>query len=142
MAYFIFNQNNLISIAANETDKNSLPIASVYTVKDVSDSDYLKVKKQIAGASFSNDAVVVTDWGSTSIQDEAALQTYHSQVLNKIDEFLNANNSSKSLYSDISNYKTYLEGFDTSTITYPLAKTWEEYCEENSIAYVSPLQIP
>ena len=142
MAYFIFHSDNLISIAANETDKNSLPIPDVYTVKNVSDSDFLKVKKQIAGVSISGDNVVVTDYESNGFNDEDGLQIYHKGILSRINEFLNAGNEDKSFHGAITTYKTLLEGFDTSTITYPMTKTWEEYCEDNSIAYVSPLQIP
>ena len=142
MAYFIFHSDNLISIAANENDKNSLPIAPVYTVKDVSDSDFSKVKKQISGASISGDNVVVTDYESNGFNDEDGLQIYHKGILSRINEFLNAGNEDKSLHGAITTYKTVLEGFDTSTLTYPMTQTWEEYCEDNSIAYVSPLQIP
>ena len=142
MAYFIFHSDNLISIAANETDKNSLPIPDVYTVKNVSDSDFLKVKKQIAGVSISGDNVVVTDYESNGFNDEDGLQIYHKGILSRINEFLNAGNEDKSLHGAITTYKTVLEGFDTSTITYPMTQSWEEYCEDNSIAYVSPLQIP
>ena len=142
MAYFIFHSDNLISIEANETDKNSLPIPDVYTVKNVSDSDFLKVKKQIAGASISGDNVVVTDYESNGFNDEDGLQIYHKGILSRINEFLNAGNEDKSLHGAITTYKTLLEGFDTSTITYPMTQSWEEYCEDNSIAYVSPLQIP
>ena len=143
MAYFIFYSDNLIKIAANENDKNSLPIAPVYTVKDVSDSDFLKVKKNAATASLSGDNVVVTDYESRGFDDESQLQSYHENIITQIDYFLNGTgNESKSLYDAITNYKTILQSFDTSTITYPMTKTWEEYCEDNSIAYVSPLQIP
>ena len=142
MAYFIFHSDNLISIAANENDKNSLPIPDVYTVKNVSDSDFLKVKKQIAGVSISGDNVVVTDYESNGFNDEDGLQIYHKGILSRINEFLNAGNEDKSLHGAITTYKTLLEGFDTSTITYPMTQSWEEYCEDNSIAYVSPLQIP
>jgi hypothetical protein len=144
MAYFIFQQNNLHSIAANETDKNSLPIANTYVVKEVSDSDFLKVKKQIAEVSLSGDNVVVTDYVSyNGYNDENDLRNYHTEnVIKRIDQFLNAENEDKSLYSAITSYKTYLENFDYSTMTFPMTKTWEEYCEDNSIAYVSPLQIP
>ena len=143
MAYFIFYSDNLISIAANENDKNSLPIAPVYTVKDVSDSDFLKVKKLVAGASLSGDDVVVTDYPSKGFENESHLQSHHEMILAQIDYFLKGTgNENKSLYDAITTYKTVLEGFDTSTITYPMTQTWEEYCEDNSIAYVSPLQIP
>ena len=133
MAYFIFQQNNLQSIAANETDKNSLPIANTYVVKEVSDSDFLKVKKQIAVASLSGDNVVVTDFVSyNGHNDENDLRNYHTNnVIKRIDDFLNVGNEDKSLYSAITSYKTYLQNFDYSTMTFPMTKTWEEYCEDN-----------
>ena len=46
MAYFIYNGNNIIYIAANDSDKDCLPLVDSYTVKDVSDSDFQKVRKQ------------------------------------------------------------------------------------------------
>tara|TARA_R100000697_G_scaffold119950_1_gene144539 strand:- start:1096 stop:1539 length:444 start_codon:yes stop_codon:yes gene_type:complete len=147
MAYFIFHSDGTLhSIAATEADKNSLPITNHYVVKEVTDNDFNRVKKQTAGASVSGDTVTVTDFEHVEdpniYNDEASLQSYHSNVIFKIDQFISAGNEDKSLYGAISSYKTLLEGFDTSTITYPMTKTWEEYCEDNSITYVSPLQIP
>ena len=147
MAYFIFHEDgSLHSIAATEADKNSLPITNHYVVKEVTDSDFNKVKKQTAGASVSGDTVTVTDFEHIEdpniYNDENSLQNYHSNIISKIDQFINWGYEYKSLYGAITSYKTLLEGFDTSTITYPMTKTWEEYCEDNSITYVSPLQIP
>ena len=145
MAYFIFHSDNLISIAANENDKNSLPIAPVYTVKDVSDSDFEKVKKQTSQTYLNGDNVVIEDCEQTAsrYENENDLKSYHENVIAKINVFLSvSSNSSKSIYSSIENYKTYLEGFDYNSITLPTTKTWEEYCADNSITYISPLQIP
>ena len=88
--------------------------------------------------------VVVTDFVSyNGHNDENDLRNYHTNnVIKRIDDFLNVGNEDKSLYSAITSYKTYLQNFDYSTMTFPMTKTWEEYCEDNLITYVSPLQIP
>ena len=52
------------------------------------------------------------------------------------------NNESHPWHDAISEYKTALEAIDSSSITYPYKKTIEQYCEENSITYYHPLQIP
>lgn len=145
MAYFIYSGNDLVSIAANDSDKDCLPIVDSYTVKDVSDSDFLKVKKQTSQTYLNNGNVVINDSVQTAprFTDENDLRNYHDQLISKINVFLSVeSNSSKSMFNSINNYKTYLEGFDYSSFTFPNTKTWEEYCEDNSIAYISPLQIP
>ena len=37
---------------------------------------------------------------------------------------------------------TFVDSFDVSSISFPLNKSWEKHCEENSITYVHPLQLP
>jgi|TARA_R100000455_G_C6236916_1_gene96918 hypothetical protein len=145
MAYFIFSGNDLVSIAANDSDKNCLPLVDSYVVKDVSDSDFEKVRKQTSQTHLEDGNVVIEDSTQTAsrFENENDLRTYHENVIAKINVFLSVpSNSSKSIYSSIENYKTYLEGFDYSSITLPTTKTWEEHCEDNSITYISPLQIP
>jgi hypothetical protein len=145
MAYFIYNENNIIYIAANDSDKNCLPLIDSYTVKDVSDSDFEKVKKQTSQTYLNGDNVVIEDCEQTAsrYENENDLKSYHENIIAKINVFLSVpSNSSKSIYSSIENYKTYLEGFDYNSITLPTTKTWEEYCADNSITYISPLQIP
>lgn len=145
MAYFIFQENCLHSIAANDTDKNSLPLVDTYIIKEVSDIDYAKVRKHISNVKLESGNVVIedSDGVSTRYENENFLRNYHTDsVIKKINEFLDAGNEDKSLYSVITDYKTYLENFDYSAISFPMTKTWEEYCEDNAITYVSPLQIP
>jgi hypothetical protein len=143
MAYLIFQDNNLYTIAANDADKNSLPLVSNYTVKDVSESDFLKIKKHTSQAKLVDGNVVIEDSNQTSDRfNEVSLKGYHVEVLKKLNGFLKVDtNSTKSLYNDILNYKNYLDNLDYSTIPLPMVKTWEEYCDDNSIAYISPLQI-
>ena len=70
------------------------------------------------------------------------LQEHHENLIQSFEAFLTPSNSSKSLYSSINDYNNYLKNFDYDSLTYPLNKTWEQYCNDNSINYINPLQIP
>ena len=39
-------------------------------------------------------------------------------------------------------FKKYLENFDSSSLSFPYDKNIEQYCDENSIIFYHPLQIP
>tara|TARA_B100001939_G_scaffold303030_1_gene280501 strand:+ start:205 stop:678 length:474 start_codon:yes stop_codon:yes gene_type:complete len=157
MAYFIFNNDGLIEgIAADDTAKSKLNIdESKLDVRTVSDADYNKVRKGLAlTVKVVNNAVVIdtrtdkTEFApdvsndNYTIKTQGELDGYIKNVIQVCKDFLNAN-ADHSMYSDILNYKNYLESFDTSSLTYPLSETtWEEYCDNNSITYYHPLQIP
>tara|TARA_R110000787_G_scaffold251429_1_gene356908 strand:+ start:682 stop:1110 length:429 start_codon:yes stop_codon:yes gene_type:complete len=142
MAYLIFNSdNNIVKIAANDSDRDSLNIVLTdHTIKDVSDSDFLKIRTGAAVATYDGTNVAITDTGNITF-DEAILKFIFKNLIKTITAFLE-NNQSNSLYVGINNYKEYLENFDTSTLTFPIEKSWEEYCNENSITFYHPLQIP
>lgn len=142
MAYLIFNShNNIVKIASNDSDRDSLNIVLTdHTIKDVSDSDFLKIRTGAAVATYDGTNVTITDTGNTTF-DETVLKFIFNDLIKTITAFLE-NNQSNSLYVGINNYKEYLENFDTSTLTFPVDKSWEEYCNENSITFYHPLQIP
>jgi len=155
MAYVIISNNQIYRIASNETEKNELNInQNDYIVKDISDADFLRIKKDDVYTSFANDTLTITNKdedntiiGATpeEIKEESIkfLKQYHEELIKLFDVFLiGENNSSKSLYSTIQSYRDYLSNFNYDSLTYPLNKTWEQYCHDNSISYISPLQIP
>ena len=72
---------------------------------------------------------------------EQALKDYHQDVIQRCNDFLNSN-PSNSLWSNIKDYRDLLLDYDYSSITFNLDKSWEKYCEDNSITYFHPLQIP
>lgn len=145
MAYFIFENNNLFKIAANDADKNSLNLSPTAVVKTVSDTDFEEVRQQIKhvssfdGTNISYDVFGTT--GESGIINEDVLKANHKGVLDIINAFLK-NNPSNSMYSAVNDYKNYLESFDYSSITYPIIVSWEKYCSDNSITFFHPLQIP
>jgi len=142
MAYLIFNSdNNLIKIAANDSDRDSQNIVlSDHSVISVSDADFLKIKTNAAVATYDGTNVIITDI-SVTIETEEDLKITFKNIIKPITEFLE-NNQNNSFYVGLNNYKQYLENFNTSSITFPLEKSWEQYCSENSITCYHPLQIP
>ena len=141
MAYLIFNNdNNIVKIASSDLDRDSQNIVLAdHTVRDVSDSDFLKVKTG-AYVTYDGTNVTITEI-ENSFSDEESLKVYLKNVVSTLTRFLSENNDN-SLYIDLNNYKEYLETFDTSSVTFPLNKSWEKYCNENSITFYHPLQIP
>jgi len=143
MSYLIFNtDNNIVKIAANDSDRDSQNIILAnYNVTDISDSDFLKIRTGAATATYDGTNVTITDSTGNFIENENDLKVILEQTISFISQFLNENEDN-SLYSPLNNYKNYLKNFDTSSLTFPLNKSWEEYCNENSITFYHPLQIP
>tara|TARA_Y100001937_G_C7088720_1_gene316643 strand:- start:110 stop:550 length:441 start_codon:yes stop_codon:yes gene_type:complete len=146
MAFAITLNNGVHKIASNETEKNEIniffPPAVAHTI---SDDEFNKIKKNTAVLNFVDNTISVVDFDvNQSFSDADALKRYHATIKPLIDDFLepSTGNETKSLHSTIQSYSNTLESFDYSSITYPLDKSWEQYCEENSITYVHPLQIP
>ena len=144
MAYIIRQGNILSKIAKDDTDKNEQNLSSeIYSSIDISDSNFLKLKKSRATVTIDGDNVTINDVASTTFEDSNALTLEIDSIKYSLKQFLDiSSNSSKAIYSVAQTYYNTLDIFDVSTISFPLNKTWEEYCEENSITYIHPLQIP
>lgn len=148
MAYLIINDAGyLYRIASNEAEKNDINCTfPPYTTIDISDADFLKVKQNIVDANISNGSVTFIDNSdliSNSSTLEVQLKADHENIIKLLEYFLRSTNSSKILYSTCQTYRDYLKDLDYSSLTFPITgKTWEQYCEDNSITYVHPLQIP
>ena len=146
MAFAITLNNGVHKIASNETEKNEINIFFPPAVAHkISDDEFNKIKKNTAVLNFVNNTISVVDFDiNQSFADADALKRYHATIKPLINDFLepSTGNDTKSLHNSIQSYSNTLESFDYSSITYPLDKSWEQYCEENSITYVHPLQIP
>lgn len=144
MAYIIFNENNeLVKIASNASDRDSLHLVlSNLSVTEVSDIDFLKIKKNMASVSYDGLTVTVTDFNEANIiETQSKLESYLKDIIKYISCYTNTNRNHL-MYNEINSYKEYLENFDVNSLTFPLNKSWEEYCSDNSITFYHPLQIP
>ena len=62
MAYAITLNNNLLRIAANETEENELTALNTdHSVVDISDSDFIKFKEALALFVIDGDTITFTD---------------------------------------------------------------------------------
>ena len=146
MAYAITTNNTLLSIAANEVEKNELTaINQPHTEIENSEADFIKFKENMEG--FTIDGTTITfeeNPGPQVINNADELSAYIGDIQDSIKLFIqnaNANTQSKTLYTQFVNYKNYLDSFDTTTVTYPI-NTWEKYCQDNGITYLNLLQLP
>jgi|TARA_R100001460_G_scaffold22971_2_gene46607 hypothetical protein len=145
MAYIILENNNLTAIAADDNAKDALNIpAAGMSVIDISNEDFEKIRTNTFSVSTSGDTYSLTDL-SESLEgasiDETTLKLIHQDVIKLIDE-LEKNDPTNALISQCTSYRTYLKNLDYSSLPLPLDKPWEKYCEDNSITYIHPLQIP
>jgi hypothetical protein len=142
MGQFIFNNfNQLIAIAANDNDKNSLNVnLDDCIITTPTDDDFNKIR--FGGYWLEKDGDNITYHDPiVSYTDQESLNVWISEVKNKCQQMLN-NNNGNAMESQVQTYLKTLNSFDTSTITYPLESTWEKYCVDNSITFLHPLQIP
>ena len=79
MSYIIFNNNNeLVKIAANDSDRDSQNIVlSDHTIQNVSDSDFLKIRTGVSTATYDGTSVTLTDNVMPSLSNENSLPFYH-----------------------------------------------------------------
>ena len=145
MAYFIFNQNQLYKIAADDTAKNKiLEDISNYTEKTVSTADFNRVRLNEDFATLdANDNIVFEP--TLDAENRYTTSSQLQGCINNIKKYFEAwlvdhsNHPDKQIYAD---YLTTLESFDVSTVTLPTDDSWEKYCNDNSITFYHPLQLP
>ena len=127
MAYLIFNtQGELYRIASDDSEKNNLDINPDFFVKVATDEEFNKIRLETHSVSLDGENFIF-------IEDGNNLLVFFRKKLEYDPDHPRAD--------DINSYISTLENFDTSTITFPLDKNWQEYCQENSITFISPLQI-
>ena len=160
MAYAILPKdvsiNQLCKIAEDDTEKNSFNIIeSDYRIIEISNSDFTGVQQDTKVINSSTvDSVTFVDVatkesptdpgqfvGETVIENEDMLTTHLNQRIQNIDAFLK-NNPTNPMYSFWNTYKTTLQNFDPSVISFPHTGSWEKYCADNGIAYKHMLQLP
>jgi len=148
MAYIIFvnGEDRAYKIAANDSDKDNLNfVAEHCTVKSVSDADFNKIRLNQAWASLSGDTITYNDSVFSGFKSADELSSYLNNVKSLATPFVNANPSHPKK-TEVENYISVINGIDTSSIVpdadTPLEKTWEQYCQDNGITFLHPLQIP
>ncbi len=161
MAHIIYTQENKVyRIAETDAHKDAINGIENYNAVSISDLDFAKIKRNELSvgdydSSNSQHSTTVLDiTGSLdgegnplgSFYNADSLSSYIKDVINRLTQFMEVpSNSSNPLFSNCTTYFDFLtndfwiEGHDfTANPIY----SWEKYCEDNSISYLHPLQIP
>lgn len=155
MASFIFNkdqaknQSTLERICESDDDLQYYPSSDISDIVTVSAEDFAKVKNNNCtieshdGNNFTwfdhvthNSPVPVSERDS-----KENMEFYLSGLIKAIDGWL-AVFPSHAKTSEWQSYRDYCNNFDVNSISYPLNKTWEQYCADNSISYKNILELP
>jgi hypothetical protein len=139
MAKVILSNGQIYRIST-DSDISNHPVNDVHMIVDLPDSDFNSVRLNQKNLTYSNNAFTLLD-RSDYFADEASLKIYLQNVIKNIDLFL-LNNSSNGMYNNLKTYRNFCESFDATDITFPYDKSWEEYCNDNSITFFHTLQIP
>ena len=139
MAKVIIENNNIYKIAT-DTDISNFASSDLRTIMDLSDSDFNQVITNQKHLVLSDGALSLEDVGYYYVSAEV-LQVYIDNLIKTLNFFLNSNKEN-GMYDRLLAYKNFLIEFETNSIEYPLNKSWEQYCNENSISFFHSLQIP
>ena len=160
MAHIIYTQENKVyKIAETDAHKEAMNGIENYNAVSISDSDFAKIKinelsvGDYDSANSQHSTTVLDITGSLDgegnsigvIYDITSLSLYLKSVENQLKEFCEVpSNSSNPLFTICNNYWEYLKdnSMDEHDFTATPIYSWEKYCEDNSISYVHPLQIP
>jgi len=144
MAYLITadeDKTKLYRIAANDTAKDNLNLAKQNVAHTISDSEFNNLRnntKFLSGHNGTN--FTFSDMGHEFL-NESILKDYLADVSKVVGNAINnyPNHPDNNAWST---YKTLIDSYATSSLTYPLNKSWEQHCEANSITYFNLLQLP
>jgi len=154
MATFIFNKDEpkthstLKRICENDEDLQYYPVSESDTVT-VNVEDFLKIKNRTHSivSHDGNNFTWFHHWdGNTTVPAEErdnkeAMQLYLDAIVEEMDVWL-AENPSHVKTTEWQNYRDYCNNIDLNTVTFPLNKSWEEYCSDNSVNYKSIFELP
>lgn len=139
MAKVIIENQNVVKIST-DSDISNYYTSDLRTIMDLSDSDFESVRLNTKSIALVDGVLELTDTPN-GFADAKNLDQDISSLIKTITIFLDENINNP-MYSSLKSYKDFLDSFDTSSITYPYNKSWEQYCNENSITFFHPLQIP
>jgi hypothetical protein len=149
MARYIIltNQNNFYKIAASDELKDYfMNIPESYISKTMSETDFMEVKTEQKNVNtVSGDTVTyfscmgVPDMPTTLTKEQ--LQSYVNDHVRPVLDNVIENQPNHPLINDINTYNNYLTSLNFDSLSYPINGTWEKYCYDNNITFVSLSEI-
>jgi len=141
MAYAIINNDELYRIASDDAAKTNLNLnESDYTIMDITDEQFNKLKKEEATISGSSGSYSVTDLEANHPASEGEVKAKIQGIVDTFEYFL-VDHENHSMVNDIRGYITFLKEIDTSSISYPMNQSFFDYVESQSQTVISPLQV-
>ena len=124
-------------------------VADDFETQEISEEDFqaLRIKSKF----YNNDSQAIVDPEAEDVAGvsttSAGLKMYLHDIITQLDNY-SFSNQGKQLATQTETYsellKTYVDGsFDLESLDYSGAGgiNWEKYCADNSITFLSPLQI-
>jgi len=145
MAHFIYNpgqsdKTQPYKIAENDSAKSKMNITEAFVTIPVTDLEFNYIKQDVKRISGYDGNAFTFEDVFHEIADADQLNSIIQNTIKEINDWLEVN-SNHADYAVWNTYKTTLENFNTSSITYPLNTSWNKYCEDNNIAYKSLLEL-
>jgi hypothetical protein len=147
MSYFIFLPNldnaegTLYRIAENQSDLNNLNIlSSDYKIIEDSQLNFDFVKYGNKEVKYNNNTIIYTD-KTIVIKNKEELENNITSFIKLIKQFTK-NNPNHALFNRWNDYCNQLNTLNSSSITYPLNKSLEEYLKDQGQTSLSTLQLP
>lgn len=141
-AYFSKDSEGHVHRVAEDEDSKSIINCKEedYIVISISDNLFQNVIKSKKWIRYENNAVVEENIDFPDGYENSDILKKDLTIKYKSIVPWTWNNQNHPKYNDIKNYCNLIKDFDTTTLTFPMMQTWEEYCESNSITFFHPLQ--
>lgn len=149
MAYILTNNHySIISISKNmeevkskESRWQTYQLGICGHLVEISDSDFLAVQNSSSSMSFDGTNVSLTASPIVDkFKNEEQLQDHINNLIKNIDARV-SNYSEGSFKQEVLNYKEVLKSIDTSSISYPMKITLEQYLLNQNKPIVGYLQL-
>jgi hypothetical protein len=143
--------DSILKLAVTEQDKTTLmgnQPADSYATLTLTDDDVEKMRLEEHTWSISSTGITLTARGAA---DEVGISTGHNNkdamdleisiMAQVIRQFLKRNKTHTD-YDKWNTYLTNITSIDTSSLTFPYAKTINRHLKDNSLPYYSLLELP
>ncbi len=150
MAHIIYTSTNEVyKIVETDAHKDAINGIENYNAVSISDSDFAKIKKnelRVGNYDADNSQHSTTVVDVTELYNINSLSSYLEEIKKLLKNFCEEpSNNSNLLFTICNNYLFYLTNefnVNAHDFTATPIYSWEKYCEDNSISYINPLQIP
>ena len=143
--------DSLFRVASTDEIKNNY-YQEFYDAVEITETQAQEILTGVKGCTInrSDSSLVFTDLDQGDVEitnlsvGKIDVDRFIEEIIKRLDAFLRNNNVDSSVNSSFSDWKTALEGLDSSSLTYPIENTTVEKVLKNQLSQTkySPLLIP